>query len=95
MFCFFCAIYVQTSLYVFNIEFYILCVLQEKVVVLTNINPSRDLQAELVGSQRLPDDQYRKVCQLKDLLEKILMLDPAKRITINQALTHPFIQEKI
>ncbi|KAG8177562.1 hypothetical protein JTE90_026191 [Oedothorax gibbosus] len=35
---------------------------REKVVVLTNINPSRDLQAELVGSQRLPDDQYRKVC---------------------------------
>ncbi|CAL1279274.1 unnamed protein product [Larinioides sclopetarius] len=68
---------------------------REKVVVLTNINPSRDLQAELVGSQRLPDDQYRKVCQLKDLLEKILMLDPAKRISINQALTHPFIQEKI
>ncbi|GFS40229.1 hypothetical protein TNIN_186551 [Trichonephila inaurata madagascariensis] len=33
---------------------------REKVVVLTNINPSRDLQAELVGSQRLPDDQYRK-----------------------------------
>ncbi|XP_015910892.2 serine/threonine-protein kinase PRP4 homolog [Parasteatoda tepidariorum] len=68
---------------------------REKVVVLTNINPSRDLQAELVGSQRLPDDQYRKVCQLKDILEKILMLDPAKRISINQALTHPFIQEKI
>lgn len=68
---------------------------REKVVVLTNINASRDLQAELIGSQRLPDDQYRKVCQLKDLLEKILMLDTAKRISINHALTHPFIQEKI
>ncbi|XP_067139350.1 serine/threonine-protein kinase PRP4 homolog isoform X2 [Centruroides vittatus] len=68
---------------------------REKVVVLTNINASRDLQAELIGSQRLPDDQYRKVCQLKDLLEKILMLDTAKRVSINHALTHPFIQEKI
>lgn len=37
----------------------------------------------------------RKVKQLKDLLEGILMLDPAKRISINAALAHPFIQEKI
>ncbi|GIY41043.1 hypothetical protein CEXT_540141 [Caerostris extrusa] len=63
-----------------------------KIVVLTNINPSRDLQAELI-SPNLPDDQFRKVNQLKDLLDKILMLDPSKRISINQALMHPFIQE--
>lgn len=68
---------------------------REKVVVMTNINASRDLQEELIGRQRLPEDQLRKVGHLKDLLEKILMLDPMKRISINQALTHPFIQEKI
>ena len=69
--------------------------LQEKVTVLSSISPSKDLLQELVGYQRLPEDQLRKVTQLKDLLEKILMLDPSKRISINQALTHPFIQEKM
>ena len=59
------------------------------------ISASKDLQAELIGYQRLPEDQLRKVGQLRDLIEKMLMLDPSKRITINQALTHPFIQEKI
>ncbi|XP_013774997.1 serine/threonine-protein kinase PRP4 homolog [Limulus polyphemus] len=68
---------------------------REKVVVMTNINSTRDLQTELVGAQQLPTDQFRKVTQLKDLLEKILMLDPGKRLSINQALTHPFIQERI
>lgn len=69
--------------------------LQEKVVVMSTLNPSRDLLSELIGNQNLPEDQARKVNQLKDLLERILMLDSSKRIAINQALTHPFIQEKI
>jgi len=69
--------------------------LQEKVVVMSTLNPSRDLLSELIGNQNLPEDQSRKVNQLKDLLERILMLDSSKRIAINQALTHPFIQEKI
>lgn len=68
---------------------------REKVVVMTNINQSRDLSAELIGRQRLPEDQVKKVGQLKDLLEKTLMLDPAKRISINHALAHPFIHDKI
>ncbi|XP_054274882.1 serine/threonine-protein kinase PRP4 homolog [Macrosteles quadrilineatus] len=68
---------------------------REKVVTMSTINITRDLQSELVGNQHLPDDQARKVNQLKDLLEKILMLDSSKRIPINQALLHSFIQEKI
>lgn len=58
------------------------------------INPNKDLLAELIGYQRLPDVQLRKVTQLRDMMEKILVLDASKRISINQALTHPFIQEK-
>ncbi|XP_002741641.2 serine/threonine-protein kinase PRP4 homolog [Saccoglossus kowalevskii] len=68
---------------------------REKVTVYGTINPNKDLLADLIGFQRLPADQLRKVQQLKDLLEKLLMLDPSKRLSINQALTHPFIQEKI
>jgi serine/threonine-protein kinase PRP4 len=68
---------------------------QEKVTVLGTISPSKDLLADLIGYQRLPEDQLKKVTQLKDLLEKILLLDPSKRITLNQALMHPFIQEKL
>ncbi|KAL3275380.1 hypothetical protein HHI36_020146 [Cryptolaemus montrouzieri] len=68
---------------------------REKVVVMSVVKVSRDLQSELVASQGLPADQLRKVTQLKDLLEKALSIDPAKRISLNNALTHPFIQDKI
>ncbi|XP_071786043.1 serine/threonine-protein kinase PRP4 homolog isoform X1 [Asterias amurensis] len=68
---------------------------REKVTTFSVINPSKDIMSDLIGYSRLPDDQYRKVTQLKDLLEKCLMLDPSKRIQIKEALQHPFIQEKI
>ena len=68
---------------------------QEKVTVMSTINPTKDLLIDMIGGQRLPEDQRKKVMQLKDLLDGTLMLDPAKRISINQALQHPFIQEKI
>ena len=62
---------------------------------MSSIPPSRELLSVLIGSQNLDDAHMRKVHQLKDFLEKCLMLDPSKRITINQALVHPFITEKI
>ncbi|KAG5871676.1 hypothetical protein JTB14_007359 [Gonioctena quinquepunctata] len=68
---------------------------REKVVVMSVVKVTRDLQSELIASQALPTDQLRKVTQLKDLLEKALSIDPAKRISLNNALTHPFIQDKI
>uniref|UniRef100_A0A672PAA3 Serine/threonine-protein kinase PRP4 homolog n=1 Tax=Sinocyclocheilus grahami TaxID=75366 RepID=A0A672PAA3_SINGR len=68
---------------------------REKVTVMSTINPTKDLSMDMVGRQALPEDQRKKVVQLKDLLDQILILDPAKRITINQALQHPFIQERI
>ncbi|XP_067107511.1 pre-mRNA processing factor 4Bb [Osmerus mordax] len=68
---------------------------REKVTVMSTINPTKDLLSDMVGGQRLPEEQRKKVMQLKDLLDSTLMLDPAKRISINQALQHPFIQEKI
>ncbi|XP_037722504.1 serine/threonine-protein kinase PRP4 homolog [Drosophila subpulchrella] len=68
---------------------------REKIVVMPVVKPSRSLQQELIADQNLPDDQHRKVTQLKDLLENMFALDPAKRISLNQALVHPFIQEKM
>lgn len=68
---------------------------QEKIVVQSIVKPTRDLQQELIADQNLPEDQLKKVIQLKDLLEKVFALDPAKRISLNQALAHPFIQDKM
>ncbi|KAL1280495.1 hypothetical protein QQF64_015095 [Cirrhinus molitorella] len=68
---------------------------REKITVMSTINPTKDLSLDMVGRQALPEDQRKKVVQLKEMLDQILMLDPAKRITINQALQHPFIQERI
>lgn len=69
--------------------------LQDKIVVVNVIKPIRDLQQELVANQNLPEEQMRKVAQLKDLLDKVFSLDPSKRISLNHALAHPFIQDKI
>jgi len=55
----------------------------------------RNLDHELTGGAKLPEEQLKKVLQLRDFLDKICVLDPAKRITLNQCLTHPFIQDKV
>lgn len=81
--------------HIWDYEIYCSFVLQEKIVVVSVIKPNRDLQQELIAGQNLPDDQIRKVSQLKDLLDKVFALDPAKRISLNHALAHPFIQDKI
>ncbi|XP_014366615.2 serine/threonine-protein kinase prp4 isoform X2 [Papilio machaon] len=69
---------------------------REKVVIMSSIKPTRDLQLELAPPHhRLPPAEAKKIAQLKDLLERMLMLDPTKRASVNHCLTHPFIQEKI
>ena len=68
---------------------------KEKISTLTFMNPKKDLLACLIGNQKLTDGEMRKVQQLKDFIEKCLILDPTKRMLINHAITHPFIAEKI
>nr|XP_043627321.1 serine/threonine-protein kinase prpf4B-like isoform X2 [Erigeron canadensis] len=41
-----------------------------------------------------PGEDPKMVANFKDLLEKIFMLDPDKRLTVQQALGHPFITGK-
>ena len=68
-----------------------------KIIVHRNICPSRDLANELLsaGGETLQPELVKKVTQFKDLLDKALMLDPTKRLSISHALSHPFITEKI
>ncbi|KAI6648867.1 Serine/threonine-protein kinase PRP4-like [Oopsacas minuta] len=68
---------------------------KEKITLLNFVNPKRDLLACLIGNQKLNDSEMRKVQQLKDFIEKCLILDPTKRMSINHSITHPFITEKI
>lgn len=41
-----------------------------------------------------PGEDPKMLAHFKDLLEKIFALDPDKRITVSQALSHPFITGK-
>jgi serine/threonine-protein kinase PRP4 len=66
---------------------------KEKVTVLSTINPSQDLASMLRGTQRLNEKQTKRVNQLRDLLDRCLILDPAKRIGISEALGHSFITD--
>lgn len=65
-----------------------------KIVQMGHISITRDLSAELLAGQALNDNMKRKVLHLKDLLDKILVLDPSKRITPSQALMHPFLLDR-
>lgn len=67
---------------------------REKVVELSNIKPSRDLHYELKKSYKnIPDKDEKKLAQLKDLIEKMTILDFNQRISVSDCLKHPFIYE--
>lgn len=62
--------------------------------LIRDTKPTRDLAAVLAGaSKSLSDAERRKVANLADLLDKMFALDPTHRITVAQALVHPFIKE--
>jgi serine/threonine-protein kinase PRP4 len=56
--------------------------------------PSRDLRARLMppASAKLKDDETKMVLSFIDLLDKCLVLDPARRLTPKDALMHPFVR---
>ena len=51
----------------------------------------KDISSIIMSS---PGEDPKMVANLKDLLEKIFILDPDKRLTVHQALSHPFITGK-
>jgi serine/threonine-protein kinase PRP4 len=62
---------------------------------MSTMNATKELTESLVDSHKVEDDLKRKVLQFKDLMDKLLLLDPSKRLSVNQALTHPFITERM
>ncbi|XP_021299660.1 serine/threonine-protein kinase prpf4B [Herrania umbratica] len=58
--------------------------------MILNMKP-KDMNSIIVG---FPGEDPKMVANFKDLLEKIFVLDPEKRMTVTQALAHPFITGK-
>lgn len=58
--------------------------------LLVNIKPN-DFGSLISGSS---GEDPKMVSNFKDLMEKIFVLDPDKRLTVSQALSHPFITGK-
>lgn len=56
--------------------------------------PTRDLRARLAPSPstKLKDDETKMLFSFIDLLDKCLVLDPARRLTPKDALMHPFVR---
>lgn len=63
---------------------------RNKITVLANLKPTRDLESELIAGQRLSRDQMDQIQAFRTLLDGMLILDPSKRTTCNEALKHPF-----
>ncbi|KAK8966008.1 Serine/threonine-protein kinase AFC2 [Platanthera guangdongensis] len=58
--------------------------------LLLNIKP-KDIGSLISGS---PGEDPKMLANFKDLLERVFILDPEKRMTVSQALSHPFITGK-
>lgn len=50
-----------------------------------------DLAAALLAAKSTTDER-KQVLELKSLLDRMFTLDPAKRITVRDALAHPFVK---
>lgn len=69
---------------------------REKVVEMSNINISRDLLYELKKSYKnVLVNEERKIIQLKDMLDKMTMLDSSQRLSVTDCLKHTFIVEEL
>ncbi|KAF4355765.1 hypothetical protein F8388_019164 [Cannabis sativa] len=58
--------------------------------LILNIKP-KDIGSIILGS---PGEDPKMLADFKDLLDKMFVLDPDKRLTVSQALSHPFITGK-
>eukprot|EP00298_Acanthocystis_sp_HF-20_P029287 c8171_g1_i2.p1 GENE.c8171_g1_i2~~c8171_g1_i2.p1 ORF type:complete len:147 (-),score=61.03 c8171_g1_i2:151-591(-) len=66
----------------------------DRTRVITNPNPTKDLKACLLKTAEMDTQDKKRVLQFYDLLDKLLSVDPLKRISAAEALKHPFITSK-
>ncbi|KAH0661158.1 hypothetical protein KY290_027127 [Solanum tuberosum] len=58
--------------------------------LIVNIKP-KDITSVISDD---PGEELKMLAHFKDLMERIFVLDPLRRITVSQALEHPFITKK-
>jgi serine/threonine-protein kinase PRP4 len=66
------------------------------VRTISNIKPTKELrEILLVDSSSMTNEEQRLVSYFVDFLDKGLNLNPEKRLTVKDALVHPFIYGNI
>ncbi|XP_068620245.1 serine/threonine-protein kinase PRP4 homolog isoform X2 [Battus philenor] len=69
---------------------------RDTIVEVTTVNISRDLHNDLKKYfKKITVNEEKKVAQLKDLLDKMLMLDEKQRLSVENCLKHSFIHSPI
>ena len=68
---------------------------QVKTSMLSLAQPSKDLKSLLLRNHKLAADEVVHFANFCDLLDKMLMVDPDKRISAKDALKHPFVATKM
>ncbi len=63
--------------------------------LIRDAKPTKNLAKIFLRDEDMSDGERKKALQLADLLNQIFNIDPEKRITVNEALQHPFIVERI
>ncbi|KAG2520529.1 hypothetical protein BBO99_00005102 [Phytophthora kernoviae] len=59
--------------------------------LLDMIKPKNDLAGSLMAAKSATDDR-KQVLELRNLLDRMFTLDPSKRISVRDALAHPFVK---
>ena len=85
-----CKIGVFSFLVIFQADQVLVLPFQTIKRLLLNIKP-KDIGSIIMGS---PGEDPKMLADFKDLLDKMFVLDPDKRLTVSQALSHPFITGK-
>ncbi|KAE9028884.1 Serine/threonine-protein kinase [Phytophthora fragariae] len=59
--------------------------------LMETIKPKNDLASSLMAAKSATDDR-KQVLELRSLLDRMFTLDPSKRISVRDALAHPFVK---
>lgn len=65
---------------------------QDIIVKVHITTPKEDLRTRILKKVSGENENMKQLLSFIDLLDRCLMLDPARRITPKEALTHPFIR---